>query len=75
MDENEDIAEYNIWITWSKAHFRVTAGSSETKLNPVRKSARNEKYVTSCSECLLFLCRTPYIMANFQPQVKYFHII
>ena len=66
MDENEDLAEYNLLITQSKAHFRMTAGSSEIESTPVRKSDRNEKYgffckthknekyVTSCSECLLF---------------------
>ena len=41
MDENEDLPEYNPLITRSKAHFRVTAGSSEIKSTPVRKSDRN----------------------------------
>ena len=69
MDENEDLAEHNLLITRSKAHFRVLPGSSETKSTPVRKSDRdekyglfckthkNEKYVTSCSECFLFTFR------------------
>ena len=67
MGENEDLAEYNLLITRSKAHFRVTACSSKTKSTPVRKSDRNEKYwlfckthknakyVTFCSELLLLL--------------------
>ena len=37
------------------------------------KTHKNAQYVTSCSECLLFLRRTPYIMTNIQPQVKFFH--
>ena len=65
----------------------MTAGSSGTKSTPLRKSDRNvkyglfckihknEKYVTSCSECLLFPCRTPYLMADFQPRAKYFRTI
>ena len=78
MDENEDLAEYNLLITRSKAHFRVTAGSSETKSTPVRKSDRNEKYGLFCktyknekylTSCC-FLWRTPYLMADFQPQAK-----
>ena len=44
MGENEDLAEYNLLITRSKAHFRVTACTSKTKSTPVRKSDRNEKY-------------------------------
>ena len=61
MDENEDLPEYNPLITRSKAHFRVTAGSSEIKSTPVRKSDRNEEYGLFCKthkntkhlECLL----------------------
>ena len=61
MDENEDLPEYNPLITRSKAHFQVTAGSSEIKSTPVRKSDRNEEYGLFCKthkntkhlECLL----------------------
>ena len=31
MDKNEDLAGHNLLITRSKAHFRVIAGSYETK--------------------------------------------
>ena len=53
MDESEDIAEYNLRITRSKPHFWVTAASSETKLNPVRKSDTNEKYGQDLQKCTI----------------------
>ena len=48
MNENEDLAEYNLLITRSKGYFRVKAGSSETKSTLVRKSDRNEIYGLFC---------------------------